>query len=97
MKTPSKMKCKNDIGAIERIIRAAFAGVTLGKGVGLWWGQVLDDYEMPESIADYRANHEQSEERLDWSRIPIADLNRCHSSLSFFDAEGFSHSELLNF
>ena len=79
---------KNDYSEVEHIIREAFAGVTLGKGVGLWWGQVLDDYKMPASIADYRANHEQSEERLYWSRIPVSDLNYCNSSLSFFDAEG---------
>jgi len=78
-----------DRNDVERVIREAFAGVTLGKkGVGLWWGQVLDDYEVPESVADYRANREQTEERLDWNRIPVADLNRCYSSLSFFDADG---------
>ena len=73
---------------VARIIREAFAGVTLGDGVGLWWAQVLDDYEIPSSIADYRANHEQKEERLDWSRIPVEDLQRNHDSPSFFDAEG---------
>ena len=73
---------------VARIIREAFAGVTLGNGVGLWWGQVLDDYCVPDSIADYRANHERDEERQDWSRIPIEDLERCDTSLCFFDAEG---------
>jgi len=82
------MNCINDFSALENTLREAFAGVMLGGGVGLWWGQVLDDYKMPSSIADYRINHEKIEERLDWSRISVADLNRCHSSLSFFDAEG---------
>ena len=73
---------------VARIIREAFAGVTLGDCRGLWAGQVLDDWCSPEAIADYRANHERDEEQQDWSRIPAADLERCDSSLCFFDAEG---------
>ena len=73
---------------IAQIINEAFAGVTLGDGVGLWWGQVLDDWSMPASIANYRAKHESTEERLDWRRIPAEDLNYCASSLSFFNAAG---------
>ena len=79
----------HDHNEIERIIREAFAGVVLGeKGVGLWWGQVLDDYQMPASVAEYRINHEQTEERMDWSLIPNSDLNYCYDSLFFFDADG---------
>ena len=73
---------------VARVIREAFAGVTLGDGVGLWWGQVLDSYRLPDSVADYHANHERNEERQDWSRIPADDLYLCYSSLSFFDAKG---------
>jgi len=65
-------------------VREAFAGVTLGDGIGLWQGQGLDDYEDEETLAELRARDEKS----DWSAIPVAELDRCCSSLSFFDAEG---------
>ncbi len=65
-------------------IREAFRGVVLGRGVGLWQGQGLDDYADASTLAAYRARDEQT----DWSAIPVSELNRCHSSLSFFDAEG---------
>ena len=63
-------------------IRNAFSGVKLGKGVGLQEAQGLDDYDDAATRARYRA----SDEKEDWSRIPAAELNRCYSSLSFFDA-----------
>jgi hypothetical protein len=67
-----------------RVIEAAFAGVTLGKGIGLHEGQGLDDYEDAATCAAYRAK----DEKEDWHRISAEALIRCHSSLSFFDAEG---------
>ena len=66
------------------LIREAFAGVKLGDGVGLQQAQGLDDYEDDATCARYRENDEKD----DWSRIPVGELNRCNSSLSFFDAEG---------
>jgi hypothetical protein len=66
------------------LIRAAFAGVALGEGVGLQQGQGLDDYADARTLALYRAQ----DQKRDWSAIPVADLDRCYSSLSFFDAEG---------
>ncbi|MEM7179477.1 MAG: DUF6714 family protein [Spirochaetota bacterium] len=65
-------------------IRKAFANVTLGDGVGLWQGQAIDDYEVEAEQLKQR----QRDEKLDWSRILANDLQICHSSLSFFDAEG---------
>ncbi|MCC9604860.1 DJ-1/PfpI family protein [Blastopirellula sp. JC732] len=65
-------------------IRAAFAGVTLGDGVGLLQGQGLDDYASAEELAKIR----EQDEKLDWSRIPPDLLNCCESSLSFFDGAG---------
>ena len=65
-------------------IREAFAGVTLGSGIGLQQAQGLDDYENEAICARYRA----SDEKEDWTRISASELNRCNSSLSFFDAEG---------
>jgi hypothetical protein len=65
------------------LIREAFAGVTLGNGVGLHETSALDDYEDEASCAAVRAGDEKD----DWQRIPIEDLNG-YSGLSFFDAEG---------
>jgi hypothetical protein len=66
------------------LVRAAFAGVTLGEGVGLRQGQGLDDYADAHTLALDRAQ----DEKRDWLAIPTADLDHCSSSLSFFDAEG---------
>jgi hypothetical protein len=73
-----------------RLIREAFAGVKLGGGVGLQQAQGFDDHEDEKTCARYRAN----DEKEDWSHIPAEELNRCNSSLCFFDAEGmrFEHS-----
>jgi len=70
--------------AICERIRAAFAGVTLGHGVGLRQAQGLDDYEDEETCAKWRSG----DEKEDWSRISSDSLNACNSSLSFFDADG---------
>lgn len=69
---------------VARTIEAAFAGVTLGKGIGLQQGQGLDDYATSAECTAYRVN----DEKEDWQRISGDALNKCHSSLSFFDAEG---------
>jgi hypothetical protein len=70
---------------LGRVIEAAFAGVTLGDGVALQEAQGLDNYIVDaETCASYRA----TDEKEDWHRISAEALNRCHSSLSFFDAEG---------
>src|SRR5437868_13957367 len=65
-------------------IREAFRGVTLGTGVGLLAGQGLDDYADEATRIAYR----EQDEKNDWEAIPVEALNRCYSSLSFFDAEG---------
>lgn len=69
---------------ICRAIEVAFAGVTLGGGVGLTEAQGLDDYADAETCAAYRAN----DEKEDWHRLTAEALNHCNSSLSFLDAEG---------
>ena len=69
---------------VRNAIRAAFAGVTLGNGVGLFQGQALDAYADEARQAQARAQDEKD----DWSRIPARRLCDCHSSLSFFDSEG---------
>ena len=65
-------------------IRDAFAGVTLGDGIGLGEAQALDDYASNEVRAACRADDEKSE----WTAIPAEILNKHSSSPSFFDAEG---------
>lgn len=69
---------------VLKLVRAAFADVALGTGVGLREAQGLDDYADSHTLASYRAR----DEKRDWSAISVADLDRCNSSLSFFDAEG---------
>lgn len=69
---------------VVRRIREAFRGVTLGKGVGLFEGQGLDDYEDAGTRRAYRAKDQKD----DWKSISVENLNQCYSSLSFFDAEG---------
>lgn len=66
------------------LVRSAFDGVTLGEGVGLLQAQGIDDYADERTMKSYRAQ----DEKHDWSAIPVADLDRCYSSLSFFDADG---------
>lgn len=69
---------------VADLIRVAFRGVTLGGGVGLLQGQGLDAYAAFATLAAYRARDEKD----DWSRITPETLDRCCSSLAFFDAEG---------
>lgn len=69
---------------VAEFIRSAFHGVTLGNGVGLLQGQGLDDYADEKTLQSLRAQ----DEKVDWSRLAVDQLDRCHSSLSFFDAEG---------
>src|SRR5688572_8588702 len=69
---------------LKAAIRKAFAGVTLGDGVGLEEAQAIDDYKS----ATVRAACRAKDEKHDWTAIDVEDLDRCNSSLSFFDAEG---------
>jgi len=68
------------IGKIE----AAFSGVVLGKGIGLFEAQALDDYESEEIQKKRRGE----DEKINWNSISSEVLQNCHSSLSFFDADG---------
>ena len=69
---------------VLNLIQTAFAGVSLGEGVGLRQGRGLDDYADAQTLASYRAQ----DEKHDWTAIPVADLNQYSSSLSFFDLDG---------
>jgi len=63
-------------------IRQAFAGVTLGAGIGLWQADAIDDYGDEGEQSEAR----KRDELYDWSRIPTADLG--FSNLCFVDADG---------
>ena len=65
-------------------IRSAFSGVSLCNGIGLWEAQAIDDYESKEA----QDRNREKDEKEDWSLLSSEDLQRCHSSLSFFDADG---------
>jgi len=69
---------------LKAVIARAFDGVRLGDGVGLREAQAMDDYEDETT----QKRHRSKDEKLDWSRISAETLNRCESSLSFFDADG---------
>lgn len=65
-------------------IQAAFQDVKLGDGIGLWEAQAIDDYESE----DVQRKKREADEKDDWSSFSPDVLQRCHSSLSFFDANG---------
>lgn len=65
-------------------IRKAFRDVKLGDGIGLWEAQAMDDYESE----DVWRKKRETDEKDDWSSFPPDALQRCQSSLSFFDANG---------
>ncbi len=69
---------------IIEIIEAAFSGVTLGEGIGLFEAQALDDYESEEVQKRCR----EDDEKVNWQSLAYEVLQRCHSSLSFFDSDG---------
>jgi hypothetical protein len=87
MKTHASDESQNDDADRTRLrkrISDAFEGVTLGDGVGLYQAQGIDDYDTEEVCQSFRLGDEKD----DWQRITSEDLNKCYSSLSFFDAAG---------
>ena len=66
------------------IISRAFDGVQLEDGSGFDEAQAIDDYKSSEQ----RMLQRQNDEKEYWYKIPFSELNRCNSSLSFFDAKG---------
>jgi len=70
--------------SVEKEITSAFLGVSLGAGIGLWEAQAIDDYETKEIQNKSR----ERDKKQDWRLLEYGDLQRCHSSLSFFDADG---------
>jgi hypothetical protein len=75
---------RETIEQVKTRIRAAFAGVRLGAGIGLREAQAMDDCADDET----RARCREMDEKNDWQAIRAADLRKCHSSLDFFDGKG---------
>ena len=69
---------------IIREIYRAFENVTLEDGVGLWEGLAQDNYLQGKEYENLKVK----DERLDWQKIPIVDIYKCSSSISFHDAKG---------
>ncbi|GJH39465.1 hypothetical protein RCZ04_00150 [Capnocytophaga sp. HP1101] len=57
-------------------IEEAFAGVTLDKGIGLSEANAIDDYASAEEIMRCKVQ----DERLNWQKIPVEDLNKIYSA-----------------
>ena len=66
------------------LIQEAFKDVQLGNGIGLKQAQAIDDYESEEVVLSVR----KEDEKINWQHIDPEMLDKCYSSLSFFDAEG---------
>ncbi|MBC7750677.1 MAG: hypothetical protein H7Z73_03015 [Candidatus Saccharibacteria bacterium] len=88
---PQTIKAEEEKGlrwyAAERVremIREAFKEVKLGNGTGLKEADGIDEYKDAVTLAEYRAE----DEKEDWQLIPVDNLNRYRSGLSFFEAEG---------
>lgn len=73
-----------DRDGISHQITDAFSGVVLGSGIGLWEAQAIDDYESKNTQEKSR----EKDEKENWKLLRPDVLQRCHSSLSFFDADG---------
>ena len=66
------------------VVEAAFAGVTLGDGVGLRQGNGKDDWEDAVTLAALRAE----DEKEDWRALSSEVLNKYNWALTYFDPEG---------
>lgn len=71
---------------LQNRIKAAFAGVKLGKGVSLRQARIMDDYGegwSPQEFIVAKTQHETE----DWTRITIAELEQ-FPFFAHLDAEG---------
>jgi hypothetical protein len=75
--------CQRADELIEQIA-AAFAGVMLEDGIGLWESDGIDDYRGADELRALR----EKDEKIDWRRISADDLNHCNAAPSFLDARG---------
>ena len=73
---------------LEDQIRAAFAGVELGRGISLRQAQVIDRYGEGVSDREFEALP-KGEVTDDWSRVPFEELER--DCIAHLDAEGLRY------
>jgi hypothetical protein len=73
-----------DRGELVKQIYAAFVGVELEDGIGLWEAFGHDGYAGAKECAKLRLR----DEKHDWRKLTVENLYHCNSSLSFFDAKG---------
>lgn len=85
LEAENKLKRTKMLESLLAQIKSAFSDTILGDGIGLWEAKGLDDYEDSKTCATYR----MKDEWLDWTAISLETLQRCNSSPSFFDADGF--------
>jgi hypothetical protein len=74
----------NEASILVDAVSKAFETVVLGNGVGLFQAQAIDGHRLESEKAAARAKDEKN----DWRLIPVQNLNKCYSSLHFFDSEG---------
>lgn len=66
-------------------IHDAFEGIALDDGIGLLEANGLDDYASDKELAELRSK----DERTDWEKIEIQQLNYCYVSPDYMDARGY--------
>jgi len=83
METPLQIR-----RAVEREIRTAFCGVTLGRGFSLMQAQLADNSrDAVRSALPAPTAHQEITD--DWSRVPAAELER--NCIAHLDALGFRY------
>jgi hypothetical protein len=83
METPHSARA-----AVEGLIRDAFAGVTLGKGISLRQAQVID--RQGEGVSDAEFEALPSAEITDsWSAVPLSELER--NCIAHLDDDGLRY------
>ena len=75
----------DELDSLIRKIEDAFAGLTLGDGIGLLEANGFDDYAGKDELAELRSR----DEHTDWRRIDVETLNRCYAAPTFMNARGF--------
>ena len=75
----------NELDSLIREIEDAFAGLTLGDGIGLLEATGIDDYASKYELAELRSR----DEHIDWRLIDVETLNRCYAAPTFMDARGY--------
>lgn len=79
------VRLSDQLDSVVHQIDDAFAGQTLGDGIGLLEADGIDNYASARERAELRSH----DEKADWRRIDAETLNRCYAAPTYFDARGF--------